>query len=83
MSIEWEQSVSTLEGTSSIEGTPCLSGGTISGSIDGNDISFGAVQGQVEVSYEGTVSADGGEMSETYSTDCGNAKGSWDATKTA
>jgi hypothetical protein len=81
--IDWEQSVLSLEGTISISGTPCLTGGSISGAIDGQHISFGVVQGQVDVSYEGSVSDDGSEMSGTYSTDCGNARGSWKATKTA
>lgn len=82
--IEWEQGLaSDLEGTITITGTPCLTGGKISGSLKGQDITFGAVQGAVEVAYEGSVNGDGSSMSGTYSTSCGNAQGTWEATKVA
>lgn len=79
--LEWEQHGNKLVGTISIAGTPCLDGGSVEGTLrDGNSINFGVVQGQVEVLYAGTVKGD--EMSGTYATDCGNAEGDWEATRT-
>ncbi len=79
--IQWEQHGDKLVGTISIDGTPCLDGGSIEGTLrDGNSINFGVVQGQVEVLYAGTVKDD--QMSGTYATDCGKASGDWEATRT-
>jgi hypothetical protein len=77
--IEWVQSGSSLDGTISIKGTPCLDGGSISGEVHGATIEFGAVKGQVLVEYTGKI--DGDSMSGTYETDCGNAEGTWEASK--
>lgn len=78
--IAWTQDGTKLSGTITIDGTPCLSGGTITGKIRGNAINFGVVEGQVEVNYAGEVEGD--TMSGTYATSCGNANGDWEATKT-
>ena len=75
--LTWTQKGSTLSGSITIGGTPCLSGGSINGHVTGSTISFGAVHGNVTVEYEGTVA--GSSMSGTYHTDCGNASGSWQA----
>jgi hypothetical protein len=77
--IQWTQSGSSLSGTIAITGTPCLTGGSISGSLNGGNLNFGVVTGQAQVSYTGTVS--GTTMSGTYTTSCGNAQGTWKATK--
>lgn len=77
--IQWTQSGSSLSGTITITGTPCLTGGSISGSLAGSTLNFGVVTGQSQVSYTGTVSGD--TMSGTYTTSCGNAQGTWKATK--
>lgn len=79
--IEWMQSGSSLQGTISIQGTPCLDGGSIGGEVHGDTIEFGAVKGQVLVKYTGTIKGD--SMSGTYETDCGNAEGTWEASKKA
>ncbi len=68
-----------MKGTITIAGTPCLSGGSVTGSLKGAAISFGVVAGRVQVSYDGTIN--GSRMSGTYATDCGNARGDWEATK--
>lgn len=77
--VRWVQTGSTLTGTITIDGTPCLTGGTITGTIAGGTIRFGAVKGQVEVAFVGAVA--GSTMGGTYSTGCGNAKGNWQAGK--
>ena len=77
--LTWTQKGSTLSGSITITGTPCLSGGSITGSISGSTITFGAVNGQVSVGYNGTVS--GSSMAGTYATDCGNARGTWTASR--
>jgi hypothetical protein len=78
-SIAWTQQGSTLTGNISIVGTPCLNGGAITGTVNGNSINFGVVEGQVTVNYAGTIS--GNTMSGTYATTCGNAEGNWTAAK--
>jgi hypothetical protein len=75
--LTWKQQGNKLTGTISISGTPCLNGGSITGTVNGAQISFGAVQGQASVDYVGTVA--GSTMSGTYSTDCGKARGGWNA----
>jgi hypothetical protein len=77
--IDFEQDGSALSGTISIEGTPCLTGGSISGTVVGNEIEFGAVEGEVEVDYRGSVAGD--TMGGTWSTDCGDAEGEWEAAR--
>jgi hypothetical protein len=79
LSLTWTQTGSALAGTITIDGTPCLSGGSITGTVIGNAIQFGTVSGQVVVNYTGQIS--GATISGTYETDCGNARGSWTANK--
>ena len=78
--MEWIQQGSALAGTVTIEGTPCLTGGTMTGQLNGDQISFGVVQGEVTVNYSGVLKNDG-SMAGTYETTCGNAQGTWQATK--
>ena len=73
------QQGSTLTGNISIVGTPCLSGGSVTGSVNGTSINFGVIEGEVTVNYAGTISGD--TMSGYYSTSCGKAFGNWQATK--
>ena len=78
--VTWHQNGADLQGTITIAGTPCLDGGSVTGTLRGTDsINFGVVSGQVEVNYAGTVSGDA--MSGTYATTCGNAEGDWQATR--
>jgi hypothetical protein len=77
--IDWTQQGSKLAGTIAITGTPCLTGGHITGTVRGSAIDFGVVSGTYQVDYKGSVS--GADMSGSYSTDCGNGKGTWEATK--
>jgi hypothetical protein len=77
--LKWTQDGAKLDGTIQIDGTPCLTGGSITGKVRGDSINFGVVSGQVEVNYAGTVS--GNEMSGTYATSCGDASGDWQAVK--
>lgn len=78
--IDWTQTGSTLGGTISVTNTPCVTEGTITGTVEGEQITFGAVEGAYSIAYEGTVSGD--TMSGTYSSpSCGNAAGTWEAAK--
>ena len=79
--INFTQTGSTLSGTISVQNTPCITEGTITGTLNGTTIAFGAVKGAVTIAYQGTLSGD--TMSGTYSAgpDCGNAKGAWEATR--
>ncbi len=76
--ITWARKGKTMAGTIKIDGTPCLTGGTITGTLSGDKIAFGAVSGQVEVSYTAPIA--GSRMSGTYATNCGEARGDWEAT---
>lgn len=78
--LTWTQTGSQLSGSITITGTPCLTGGAITGSTDGQTISFGAVSGEVTVAYDGTVA--GSTMSGSYGTECGDARGTWSAART-
>ena len=80
--LHWTQSGSSLTGSITINGTPCLNGGDISGEVNGDQITFGVVAGQVNVSYTGTLK-DQDTMSGSYSTDCRKASGDWTATRKA
>ncbi len=79
-SVQLIQQGSTLTGNISIVGTPCLTGGSVTGTINGSAINFGVVEGQVTVNYTGTITGSN-TMSGTYATNCGNAYGDWQATK--
>lgn len=79
-SLTWTQTGNNLAGTITVKGTPCLSGATVTGTINGSAISFGAVSGRITVTYDGSVS--GNKMQGTYSAPtCGDAKGNWSATQ--
>jgi hypothetical protein len=82
-SLTWTQSGSGLSGTISVGGTPCIGDGTVTGTLNGSSITFGAVSGQIQISYTGSVSSDMQTMQGTYSAPeaCGNATGNWTATK--
>jgi hypothetical protein len=77
--LRWQEQGTALTGTIVVNGTRCLTNGTITGGLNGDTISFGAVAGQVVVTYTGKVS--GTTMSGTYGTACGNAVGTWQASK--
>jgi len=78
--VKWTQKGSNVSGTITVSGTPCLSVGTVTGSISGSKITFGAVQAQRSVNYTGTWSKS--SMQGTYSAPkCGNAVGNWKATR--
>ena len=79
--IQFTQTGSQLTGSIDIQGTPCITTGTISGTLSGGQITFGAVEGAQTIAYTGSVS--GNTMSGTYSApQCDNGKGTWTATKT-
>lgn len=78
--IEFSQSGEQLTGQVEIDGTPCLTTGTISGNLSGNAIVFGAVQGEQQVAFTGEVSGDA--ISGTYSAPaCDNGTGTWEASR--
>ncbi|HEY5521266.1 MAG TPA: hypothetical protein VIK08_11460 [Candidatus Limnocylindrales bacterium] len=71
---------SSFSGTVSVS-TQCVSQGTVSGSVVGNKIKFGAVQGNELVTFDGTVNGD--TMGGTYHTGkgCGTDNGTWSASR--
>jgi hypothetical protein len=78
--IEFTQSGDQLNGSITITNSPCIATGTITGALDGNSITFGAVKGSQNIAYTGTIS--GTSMSGTYTApQCDNGVGDWEATK--
>ncbi len=78
--VTFVQAGNNLSGTITISGAGCITAGTVTGTVNGSTINFGAVSGQVQITYDGTVS--GNKMQGTYSAPtCGNAKGNWSATQ--
>jgi len=77
--LTWAQQGNMLFGAIGVTGSNCLDAGNVSGNVDGSKISFGAVEGDTSIFYEGIVS--GTIMTGTYRTDCGNSTGTWTAVK--
>jgi hypothetical protein len=72
---------SSFSGTVSVS-AQCVSKGTVSGSVVGKRIKFGAVEGNELVTFDGTVNGD--TMGGTYHTGkgCGTDNGTWSASRT-
>ena len=62
-----------LSGTVNIGGTPCLSTGTLSGSVSSTNVTFGAVSGSDDIEFTGTVGAT--VMDGTYAVSSGECAG--------
>jgi hypothetical protein len=77
--LSWAQQGSNLFGAIGVVGSTCLSGGNVTGTVNGNSLSFGAVEGSNMINYTGTYN--GNTMSGTYASACGNSKGTWSAVK--
>ena len=77
--LSWAQQGNTLIGAIGVVGSTCLTGGNVTGTVNGSQLSFGAVEGNNMINYTGTVS--GNTMSGTYISACGNSKGAWSAVK--
>lgn len=74
------QSGDQISGSILVASTTCVPHGTISGSLNGNTINFGTVEGAHTVTYTGAIS--GVSMSGTYKApDCGGDAGKWHASK--
>lgn len=79
--VVFTQSGTELSGTITLE-AGCVTSGTLSGTVTGDTIDFGAVKGQGRtVSFTGSV--DGDQMKGTYDSDasCGNDNGTWTASR--
>jgi hypothetical protein len=80
--LTWTQDGSSLSGNITITGAACISTATVTGTLNGNTITFGAVSGQVQITYTGSVGADMNSMQGTYSApNCGDAQGNWSASR--
>lgn len=76
----FEETADGFAGDIQIEGSTCVSSGTVEAKLDGTSITIGAVDAQEQIAFEGTVSGD--QMSGTYSTPagCDSDTGVWEAT---
>ncbi|HEY7020928.1 MAG TPA: hypothetical protein VH349_07410 [Ktedonobacterales bacterium] len=80
--IIWTQTGSNLSGAISIKASTCISQASITGSISGDKISFGVVNGQAAITYDGTVSGNDTIKGAYHApSTCGNAVGTWTATR--
>ena len=76
------QSGNSLSGPITVDNADCITTGTVTGTLAGSQIEFGAVKASTTITYTGTLSGD--SMSGTYdSAECGNDKGTWEANRSA
>ncbi len=73
LTASFTQSGTSFEGTISITNSPCISTGSVSGSISGNDISFGVVAGTDKTLFTATVTSN--SMSGKYVVTSGYCSG--------
>ncbi|MFC8783456.1 proline dehydrogenase family protein [Streptomyces nigra] len=66
-----------LSGDLEVHGVPCALDGTVTGTLDGDRITFGSVATSEAISFTGRV--DGDTMRGTFKTDCYDASGPWTA----
>jgi hypothetical protein len=76
--LTWAQQGTKLYGALGVDGSNCVTAGNVTGTVNGNRISFGAVEGDVTIEYVGRI-VDDNTMEGTYETDCGDASGTWTA----
>ncbi len=70
-----------VSGPIQIDNSACVGRGIITGTLNGNQITFGAVHAAQQITYTGVIS--GNTMSGTYSAPrCGRATGTWRAAHT-
>lgn len=79
--LTWTQDGNALTGNIVVKGTPCLTAATITGSVNGSAISFGAVSGKNTVVYNGSISGSTMKGSYVAPAACADAKGTWAATR--
>lgn len=69
-----------LTGTIHINNSTCVSDGTITGTLSGNQINFGAVRAAQKITFTGALA--GGKLAGTYSAPaCPAGAGNWAATR--
>ena len=71
--VEFERAGNTLSGTITIGGTPCLSQGTITGTVDGNNVAFGSVNAPDSIDFTAQLAAK--NLTGTYSVGMGACAG--------
>ena len=67
------QNGTSLSGTASVTGSPCLTSGSVSGTVSGNKVAYGVVSGQSTIEFNTTYASD--TISGTYSITAGNCAG--------
>lgn len=79
--IDFVQQGEDISGDITIQGSACVTQGSVIGKVQGDKIEFGAVQAEQTVTYTGAISGD--SLSGTYdSPQCGPDTGTWEATRT-
>ena len=77
----FRQKGTSLTGVIDIQGSPCISHGTIEGTLTGSNVTFGALHAGKTVTFEGRKS--GSHLAGSYdSPECGQDAGTWSATRT-
>lgn len=64
----------TLSGSVALAGSPCLATGTLSGTVDGQGVSFGAIGSDDEVEFAGRLTGEN-TLAGTYSVSAGMCEG--------
>jgi hypothetical protein len=79
--LTWAQEGSRVVGAINILGSDCVTAGNVDGTAVGTHLRFGAVEGADTIEYDGTI-VDANSISGTYqSPECGNAQGTWQASR--
>jgi hypothetical protein len=82
--VEFTQNGDQIVGEIDIQGSTCISHGDIAGTLSGDDIAFGAVEGVVTITFTGTL--DGDHLEGEYQAPdeaCGPDSGEWEADRAA
>ena len=73
------QQGSAVNGTITMDGTPCLTSGVVEGIVSGHDVTLNVSQRELELTFEGMLN--GATMSGTYTNTCDGLSGPWSVTQ--
>jgi hypothetical protein len=83
-SLDVRRTGSSMEGTLSVSGAPCLSGGALQATVDGDQVQFGLVAGGRDlITFTGVIQGRRGVGTWVTGSECGNGAGAWQAQLTS
>ena len=78
-----KQSGKKFSGTVNIQGSPCVTKGTVSGRLEGDKIKFSVIRAEHRITYQGTLHEAGmaGSWAKVAQGRCAADRGTWSATR--